>query len=109
MSLCVSGGVEMGAWQSLSHGSILLPQVPAGETATVSMQHAEGDIAAMSTATIKDGEPCVVTGGTHAGKSGIVRDIHVSKTGHTTVTVVQKNGVRFKTLAKNVARAKPAP
>jgi ribosomal protein S4E len=40
--------------------------------------------------------------GTHAGKSGTVRDINISKTGHTTITVVQKNGERFKTLAKNV-------
>ncbi len=44
----------------------------------------------------------------YAGRSGIVRDINVSKTGHMTITVVQKNGVRFKTLAKNVARGKPA-
>lgn len=55
---------------------------------------------------VKDGDSCVVTAGTHAGKSGTVRDVNVSKTGHTTITVVQKNGERFKTLAKNVARAK---
>jgi len=41
-------------------------------------------------------------GGTHAGKSGTVTDIKTSKTGHVTITVVQENGVRFKTLAKNV-------
>lgn len=58
----------------------------------------------MATAKLKNGDHCVVTAGTHAGKSGTVRDINVSKTGHTTITVVQKNGVRFKTLAKNVAR-----
>jgi ribosomal protein S4E len=51
---------------------------------------------------LKDGDPCSVTGGTHAGKSGIVRDINTSKTGQITITVVPKNGVRFKTLAKNV-------
>ena len=51
---------------------------------------------------IKDGDHCVVTGGTHKGKSGIVRDINTSKTGHITITVVQENGVRFKTLARNV-------
>lgn len=51
---------------------------------------------------LKDGDHCQVTGGTHKGKSGIVRDLHVSKTGHLTITVVQENGVRFKTLAKNV-------
>lgn len=41
-------------------------------------------------------------GGTHAGKSGTVTDIKTSKTGHVTITVVQKDGVRFKTLARNV-------
>ena len=51
---------------------------------------------------LKDGDHCKVIGGTHAGKSGIVRDINLSKTGHITITVVQQNGVRFKTLGKNV-------
>jgi ribosomal protein S4E len=51
---------------------------------------------------IKDGAHCTVIAGTHAGKSGMVRDINTSKTGHVTITVVQANGVRFKTLAKNV-------
>jgi ribosomal protein S4E len=51
---------------------------------------------------LKDGQHCVVAAGTHKGKSGIVRDINTSKTGHVTITVEQKNGVRFKTLAKNV-------
>lgn len=51
---------------------------------------------------LKDGDECKVVGGTHAGKSGTVRDINTSKTGHITITVVQKNGVRFKTLGKNV-------
>ena len=49
-----------------------------------------------------DGAQCKVVGGTHAGKSGAVTDIKTSKTGHVTITVVQKDGVRFKTLAKNV-------
>lgn len=52
--------------------------------------------------TLKDGDQCKVVAGTHAGKSGTVSDIHKSKTGHITITVEQKNGVRFKTLAKNV-------
>ena len=52
---------------------------------------------------LKDGDQCKVIGGTHTGKSGTVRDIHTSKTGHITITVEQKNGVRFKTLGKNVA------
>lgn len=51
---------------------------------------------------LKDGDFCRVVGGTHKGKSGTVRDINKSKTGHITITVVQKNGVRFKTLARNV-------
>jgi ribosomal protein S4E len=55
-----------------------------------------------------DGEFCEVIGGTHAGKSGAVTDIKTSKTGHVTITVVQKNGVRFKTLARNVAVSRKA-
>jgi ribosomal protein S4E len=51
---------------------------------------------------LQDGAQCSVTGGTHAGKSGIVRDIKTGKTGHVSITVVQPNGERFKTLAKNV-------
>jgi ribosomal protein S4E len=50
----------------------------------------------------KDGDSCEVVGGTHEGKSGTVRDINTSKLGHVTITVVQKNGERFKTLARNV-------
>ncbi|MBI3189335.1 MAG: RNA-binding protein, partial [Ignavibacteriales bacterium] len=45
---------------------------------------------------------CKVIAGTHEGKSGFVQDIKTSKTGHITITVLQKNGVRFKTLGKNV-------
>jgi len=51
---------------------------------------------------LQDGDRCSVVSGTHAGKAGIVRDINTSKTGHLTITVVQANGERFKTLAKNV-------
>ncbi len=54
---------------------------------------------------LKDGAKCRVIGGSHQGKSGIVRDIKTGKTGHVSITVVQANGVRFKTLAKNVAIA----
>ena len=58
---------------------------------------------------LRDGAHCVVIGGTHSGKSGIVRDIKTSKSGHITITVVQPDGGRFKTLAKNVAiRPEPA-
>jgi ribosomal protein S4E len=51
---------------------------------------------------VQDGSACTVVGGVHKGKSGTVTDIHTSKTGHVTITVVQANGERFKTLAKNV-------
>lgn len=55
---------------------------------------------------LKDGDFCSVIAGTHKGKSGYVQDIHTSKTGHVTITVLQENGVRFKTLAKNVVVVK---
>ena len=51
---------------------------------------------------LKDGAQCTVVAGTHKGKAGTVGDIKTSKTGHVTITVTQKNGERFKTLAKNV-------
>ena len=56
----------------------------------------------METKKLEDGDRCKVVGGSHAGKSGIVRDINTSKTGAVTITVVQDDGARFKTLAKNV-------
>jgi len=55
-----------------------------------------------TTEKLKNGDQCEVVGGTHTGKSGTVRDINTSKTGHITITVEQKNGVRFKILGKNV-------
>lgn len=51
---------------------------------------------------LKDGDFCKVIGGTHKGKSGTATNLNISKTGHLTITVVQDNGDRFKTLAKNV-------
>ena len=51
---------------------------------------------------LKDGDQCTVVAGTHKGKSGTVRDLNLSKTGHLTITVEQANGVRFKTLGRNV-------
>lgn len=51
---------------------------------------------------LKNGDQCQVIGGTHKGKSGTVRDLHTSKTGHITITVEQENSVKFKTLGKNV-------
>jgi ribosomal protein S4E len=51
---------------------------------------------------LKNGDSCIVIGGTHKGKSGMVADLNTSKTGYITITVVQDNGARFKTLGKNV-------
>ncbi|MGG6463667.1 hypothetical protein [Solilutibacter silvestris] len=51
---------------------------------------------------VKDGDFCMVISGTHKGKSGIARDLNISKTGHLTITIVQTDGNRFKTLGKNV-------
>ena len=56
-----------------------------------------------SSSNLVDGAKCKVVAGTHAGKSGIVRDIHTSPTGAVTITVVaERTGARFKTLARNV-------
>ena len=51
---------------------------------------------------VKDGDFCEVIRGSHTGKSGTAKDINVSKSGNLTITIVQSNGERFKTLAKNV-------
>ncbi len=51
---------------------------------------------------VRNGDYCKVIAGTHSGKSGLVQDLNTSKTGHLTITVLQANGARFKTLAKNV-------
>lgn len=51
---------------------------------------------------LTDGATCRVIAGTHKGKSGVVKDINESRTGAITITVVQPDGERFKTLAKNV-------
>jgi ribosomal protein S4E len=56
----------------------------------------------ISVTRLKDGDKCKVVAGVHAGKLGSVADINTSKTGAVTITVVQANGERFKTLAKNV-------
>lgn len=55
-------------------------------------------------AAVADGDHVVVTGGTHKGKAGTVEDLKTSKTGHLTITVRQVDGVRFKTLARNVEK-----
>ena len=53
-------------------------------------------------AKIGNGDYCLVIGGTHTGKEGVVGDLKTSKTGHVSITVHQNDGQRFKTLAKNV-------
>jgi ribosomal protein S4E len=55
-----------------------------------------------SPTTVMEGAQCKVMSGAHAGKSGTIRDIKTGKTGYVSITVVQSNGERFKTLAKNV-------
>ncbi len=59
-------------------------------------------MATKKTGSLENGDQCKVVAGTHAGKSGTVEDLNVSKTGHITITVRQKDGARFKTLGKNV-------
>jgi ribosomal protein S4E len=51
---------------------------------------------------IVDGAQCKVIKRTHKGKSGIIKDSNTSKTGAITITVIQTNGERFKTLANNI-------
>lgn len=58
------------------------------------------------TLSLKNGDQCQVIAGTHKGKSGTVADLNTSKTGHITITVVQANGERFKTLGRNVLALK---
>ncbi len=57
----------------------------------------------MNNQEIKNGDYCRVIAGTHKGKKGLVQDLNISKTGHLTLTVLQDNGVRFKTLGKNIS------
>ena len=59
-------------------------------------------MASESNKNLKEGAKCKVIDGTHVGKSGVAKDIKTSKTGHITLTVLQANGQRFKTLARNV-------
>ena len=47
-------------------------------------------------ANVVNGDHCMVVSGTHAGKSGIVRDRKTSATGHVTITVEQADGGRLK-------------
>jgi ribosomal protein S4E len=53
-------------------------------------------------AEIANGDRCRVVAGMHAGKTGVVEDRHLGKSGQVTITVRQDNDVRLKTLARNV-------
>jgi ribosomal protein L24 len=44
-------------------------------------------------AAVSNGDRCEVIGGSHAGKSGVVEDRKVSKTGAVTITVRQARNV----------------
>ena len=50
---------------------------------------------------VQDGDFCRVMKETHNGNEGTVRDVNTSKGGNVTVTIVQADGVRFKTLARS--------
>lgn len=56
----------------------------------------------MTSTNLKDGNYCKVILGTYTGKSGIVQDINTSKTGHIIITVLLKDGVRFRTIGKSL-------
>lgn len=58
------------------------------------------------TVSANNGDSCKVIAGTHKGKSGTIQDMNTSKTGAITITVVQINGDRFKTLLKNITLQK---
>jgi ribosomal protein S4E len=51
---------------------------------------------------VRNGDICLVTAGTHKGKTGVVEDRNLSKGGTVTVTVRQADGTRFKTLERSV-------
>jgi len=59
----------------------------------------------MPESSVENGDRCVVVGGAHKGKAGLVQDRNVSKGGNVTITVRQDDGTRFKTLARNVEKA----
>lgn len=60
---------------------------------------------AVDNGVVANGDRCLVVAGTHKGCSGTVEDRKLSKTGHATITVREQSGERFKTLARNVAKA----
>lgn len=87
---------------TLKHATVLLPATGKG---SLIIKSEGAKKVTKKPNKLVDGAKCQVVGGTHAGKAGTVTDIKTSKTGHVTITVVQKDGERFKTLAKNVVVA----
>ena len=61
-------------------------------------------MADQSQSNVSTGDRCEVVAGTHRGKTGIVEDLKLSKTGHATITVRQDSGICFKTLARNAQK-----
>lgn len=55
--------------------------------------------------TVQNGDICEVIAGTHKGRCGTVEDYNISKSGNATITVREKSGERFKTLARNARKA----
>jgi ribosomal protein S4E len=93
----------MGKSQSASGGWWRQPRADdLFESLAPQVQHMGEEMTNRSSAELADGASCTVVKGTHAGKAGTVRDIRTSKGGHVTITVVQADGVRLKTLARNV-------
>jgi len=50
----------------------------------------------------RDGDLCDVIAGAHKGKAGMVADVHKAKNGLVTITVIQEDGVHFKTQVENI-------
>jgi ribosomal protein S4E len=57
---------------------------------------------AIDNGAVTNGDQCDVIAGTHKGRSGLVEDWRLSKSGHATITVREINGTKFKTLSRNV-------
>ena len=51
---------------------------------------------------LADGDECEVLAGKHRGKVGTASAIKASPAGEITITVTQRDGTRFKTLARSV-------
>lgn len=54
--------------------------------------------------TVRNGDRCEAIVGPNKGRSGIVEDWKLSKSGHATITVREASGERFKIVARNVRK-----